>query len=55
MFTGFKRKVSFFLSEVDFEKLFKVMGFSNVFENGEKCNVLLMYMLFFVFCMFGEV
>ena len=36
----------FFVSDVDFEKLLKVMSFSNVFENVEKCNVLLMSMFF---------
>ena len=28
-----------FVSEVYFEKLFKVLGFAYVFENGESCKV----------------
>ena len=33
-FRGFRGKVNFFVSEVDFEKLLKVLGFAYVFENG---------------------
>ena len=35
--TGFRGTVNFFVSEVDFEILLKVLGFAYVFENGEKC------------------
>ena len=31
----------FFVGEVSFENVVEVIGFTNVFEKGEKCNVLL--------------
>ena len=45
----FKLKMDFFVSEDDFENLFEVMGFTNVFEKGKKCNVMLC-LCFFVCC-----
>ena len=45
---GFRWTVSFFVSDVSFENVAKVIGFIHVFANGEKCICLFM-ILFFVF------
>ena len=42
-------KMLFFVSEVSFENVAKVMGFTHAFENGEKCNCLFMSMCFVFF------
>ena len=47
--------MNLFVSEVSFEDVARVMDFTYVFENGEKCNCLLMSMFFGVFCVFGRV
>jgi hypothetical protein len=36
----------FFVSEVSFENVAKVIGFIHAFENGEKCNCLFMSVFF---------
>ena len=45
----------FFVNEVSFANVVKVMDFDYVFENGLKCNVLWISMFFVLFCMFGKV
>ena len=42
-------KSDFFVREVSFEIVAKVMGFTYAFENGEKCNCLLMFVFFVLF------
>jgi hypothetical protein len=49
-FRGFRGKVTFFVSEVDFENVVKVLGFAYVFENGKKCHVLLCSCFFVFLC-----
>ena len=44
----------FFVSEVSFENVAKVMGFTHAFENGEKCNCLFMSMCFVFVYVFGK-
>ena len=46
---GFGWQCFFFVSEVSFENVAKVMGFTHAFENGEKCNCLFMSMCFVFF------
>ena len=43
------------MGEVSFENLFKVMGFTYVFQNGEKCHALLRSCFVLCFCVFGKV
>ena len=45
---GFRWTVSFFVSDVSFENVAKVIGFIHVFANGEKSNCLCMS-VFWVF------
>ena len=51
-FKGFRWKVNFFANDASFEKLLKVIHFTYVFENGEKCNCLLMTVFFMLLCKF---
>ena len=41
-------KTDFFVGEVSFENVAKVIGFIHVFENGEKCICLFMSVFFCV-------
>jgi len=49
---GFRSKVNFFVSEVSFEKLLKVLGLAYVFENVEKCNFVYLCVMFLDFVYF---
>jgi hypothetical protein len=51
---GFRWKVNLFVTEVSFENVTRVMGFTYVFDNGEKWKCLLMSMFFGAFCVFGR-
>ena len=48
-FPRVQRQNELFVSEVDFENVVKVDGFAYVFENGEKCNFVLMSLDFVYF------
>ena len=54
-FKGIRWKVIAFVCEISVEIVAKLKGFTYVFQNGEKCNCLLMSVLFCVFCVFGKV
>jgi hypothetical protein len=43
------------VNEVNFEKMLKVLCFAYVFENGEKCNFVLMSLDFYDFVFLGGV
>ena len=43
------------MDEVSFENFLKVMGFTYVFQNGEKCHALLRSCFVLCFCVFGKV
>ena len=51
---GFRWKVNLFVTEVSFENVTRVMGFTYVFDNGEKWKCLLMSMFFGACCVFGR-
>ena len=53
-FTGFRSKVNFFVSEVYFENVVKVLGFAYVFENCKKCHVLLCSCFFVFLCVVAK-
>ena len=54
-FPRVQRQNELFVSEVDFENVVKVKGFAYVFENGEKCNFVLMSLDFVYFVFLGGV
>ena len=54
IFTGFRGKMNFSVSEVSFEKLLKVLCFAYVFGKGEKCNCVLMSLDFVYFVFLGR-